>query len=173
MPQSTAACMRHPWRSGLLAAGLWAGAAATAWAAPVDDLRSMIESGRSAEAYVTYGAGSDVATRPEAFDRWCGAAAVDLGRAGEGVLALERYVLRFPDDAALNANLWQWLLWGVGDEPGVETKVHDKSMVKKAAKCEMCKDLPHGPAYVSACPTGAARRVSPERFLDYTNPVEA
>ena len=32
-------------------------------------------------------------------DLWCGVAAVDVGRAGEGVLALERYVLRFPDDA--------------------------------------------------------------------------
>ena len=37
--------------------------------------------------------------------------------------------------------LWQWLLWGVGEEPGVETKVYDKSMVKKAVKCDMCKDL--------------------------------
>ncbi len=46
-------------------------------------------------------------------------------------------------------------------------------MVKKAVKCDTCKDLPHGPACVSACPTGAALRVSPERFLDYTNPVEA
>jgi CRP-like cAMP-binding protein/Fe-S-cluster-containing hydrogenase component 2/thioredoxin reductase len=76
--------------------------------------------------------------------------------------------------APLNPNrqrpkLWQWLLWGEGDEPGVETKVYDKSMVKKAVKCDMCKDLPHGPACVSACPTGAALRVSPEKFLDYTN----
>lgn len=69
--------------------------------------------------------------------------------------------------------LWRWLLWGIGDEPGVETKVYDKSLVKKAVKCDMCKDLPHGPACVSACPTGAALRVSPERFLDYTNAVEA
>jgi len=41
--------------------------------------------------------------------------------------------------APLNPNrrrsaLWQRLLWGVGDEPGVETKVYDKSMVKKAVK---------------------------------------
>ena len=42
-------------------------------------------------------------------------------------------------------------------------------MVKKAVKCDMCKDLPQGPACVSACPTGAALRVSPEKFLDYTN----
>jgi hypothetical protein len=99
MPQSNAGCMRHPRRSSVLAAGLFAGVATAAWAAPVDDLRGMVESGRSAEAYVTYCAGSDIVTRPEAFDLWCGAAAVDLGRAGEGVLALERYVLRFPDDA--------------------------------------------------------------------------
>jgi Fe-S-cluster-containing hydrogenase component 2 len=46
-------------------------------------------------------------------------------------------------------------------------------MVEKAVKCGTCKDLPHGPAWVSACPAGAALRVSPERFLDYTNPVEA
>jgi Fe-S-cluster-containing hydrogenase component 2 len=46
-------------------------------------------------------------------------------------------------------------------------------MVKKAVKRDMCKDLLHGPACVSACPTGAALRVSPERFLDCTNPVEA
>ena len=69
--------------------------------------------------------------------------------------------------------LWQWLLWGEGDEPGVETKVYDKLAVKKAVKCDMCKDLPHGPACVSACPTGAALRVSPEKFLDYTNAIEA
>lgn len=80
--------------------------------------------------------------------------------------------------APLNPNrqqaaLWQWLLHGVGDEPGVETKGYDKSMVKKAVKCDTRKDLRHGPACVSACPTGAALRLSPERFLDYTNPVEA
>jgi Fe-S-cluster-containing hydrogenase component 2/CRP-like cAMP-binding protein/thioredoxin reductase len=70
-------------------------------------------------------------------------------------------------------SLWQWLLWGVGDEPGVETKVYDKSQVKLAVKCDMCKDLAHGPACVSACPTGAALRVSPEKFLDYTNAVKS
>jgi Fe-S-cluster-containing hydrogenase component 2 len=69
--------------------------------------------------------------------------------------------------------LWQWLLWAEGDEPGVETKAYDKSMVKKAVKCDMCKDLPGGAACVRACPTGAALRVSPERFLDYTNAIEA
>ena len=70
-------------------------------------------------------------------------------------------------------SLWQWLLCGVGDEPGVETKVYDKSLQKLAVKCEMCKDLAHGPACVSACSTGAALRVSPKQFLDYTNAVKS
>jgi CRP-like cAMP-binding protein/Fe-S-cluster-containing hydrogenase component 2/thioredoxin reductase len=69
-------------------------------------------------------------------------------------------------------SLWQWLLWGLGDEPGKETKVYDKSMVKKAVKCDMCKDVSGGAACVRACPTGAALRVSPEKFLDYTNAIE-
>ena len=70
-------------------------------------------------------------------------------------------------------SLWQWLLWGVGDEPGVETKIYDKSQAKLAVKCDMCKDLAHGPACVPACPTGAALRVSPENFLDYSNAVKS
>jgi Fe-S-cluster-containing hydrogenase component 2 len=31
----------------------------------------------------------------------------------------------------------------------------------------MCRDLKSGPACVRACPTGAALRISPEKFLDY------
>ncbi|SFF37267.1 Thioredoxin reductase [Fontimonas thermophila] len=61
-------------------------------------------------------------------------------------------------------SLWRWLLFG-GEEPGAHTPVHDPSAPKKAVKCDMCKDLPGGPACVRACPTGAALRVSPERFI--------
>ena len=104
MPQTNNACLRLR-RIDVLAVALFAAIAATARAAPVDDLRSMVESGRSAEAYLTYCAKSDVVTRPEVFDLWCGAAAVDLGRAGEGVLTLERYVLRFPDNARARLEL--------------------------------------------------------------------
>ena len=63
--------------------------------------------------------------------------------------------------------LWSWLLLGTGDEPGREEKIYDKSMQKKAVKCDMCKGQAGGAACVRACPTGAALRVSPERFLDY------
>ncbi len=68
-------------------------------------------------------------------------------------------------------SLWKWLLLGDGDEPGVETRVYDKSQVKKAVKCDMCKDQAGGAACVRACPTGAAIRVSPERFLDVASLV--
>ena len=42
--------------------------------------------------------------RPK-FELWCGVAAVDVGRPGEGVLALERYVLQFPDDVRAQLEL--------------------------------------------------------------------
>ncbi len=61
-----------------------------------------------------------------------------------------------------------WLLFGLGDEPGMSSQKVDKKAPKKAVKCDMCKDLKGGPACVRSCPTGAALRVSPEQFLDYT-----
>ncbi|MEQ8666602.1 MAG: cyclic nucleotide-binding domain-containing protein [Rhodospirillales bacterium] len=36
---------------------------------------------------------------------------------------------------------------------------------KRAVKCDMCINLPGGPACVRSCPTGAAHRVSPEDFM--------
>src|SRR5438105_13873851 len=45
------------------------------------------------------------------------------------------------DPGRRRPSLWQWLLLGNGDEPGIETKRDDKSMVKKAVKCDMCKDV--------------------------------
>ncbi len=64
-------------------------------------------------------------------------------------------------------SLWRWMLFG-GREPGAadhDHHHHHGGTPKKAAKCDMCKSLPGGPACVRACPTGAARRVSPEQFL--------
>jgi CRP-like cAMP-binding protein/thioredoxin reductase/Pyruvate/2-oxoacid:ferredoxin oxidoreductase delta subunit len=57
-----------------------------------------------------------------------------------------------------------WLLTGLGVEPGTELS-GSADQGKRAAKCDMCKDLDGGPACVRACPTGAAVRVSPEQFL--------
>jgi Surface lipoprotein assembly modifier len=72
-------------------------------AAPVDDLRAQVEAGRSAAAYAAFCA--DAADRSGEFDLWCGVAAVDVGRPGEGVLALERYVLQIPDDVRARLEL--------------------------------------------------------------------
>ena len=72
-------------------------------------------------------------------------------------------------------SLWAWLLTGIGREPGTSAPAKsygaggkDKSSaIKKAVKCDMCRDIRGGPACVRACPTGAALRISPEKFLDY------
>ena len=65
--------------------------------------------------------------------------------------------------------LLSWLLFGLGPEPGASTGHYDPKAPKKAVKCDMCKDQKGGPACVRSCPTGAAIRVSPEKFLAYTN----
>ncbi len=87
--------MHRPIR--LLASG-FAGVlnAAVANAAPLDEVAALVESNRAGEALARC-ASLDVGVEPK-LDLWCGIAAVDAGRPGIGVLALERYSLRFPDD---------------------------------------------------------------------------
>jgi Fe-S-cluster-containing dehydrogenase component len=38
-------------------------------------------------------------------------------------------------------SLVQWLLFGAGEEPGVEARSHDKSLSMKAVKCDMRQDF--------------------------------
>lgn len=71
--------------------------AAPAFAAPADELKALIEKGNSAAAYALGKKHPDQLGIP-AFDFFFGVAAVDSGHAGEGVLALERYVVNFPDN---------------------------------------------------------------------------
>lgn len=100
---------RHSCRRRHVAIGIFAACssfATAAGAAPVDDLRTAVEAGDSAAAYARHCATSiDAPERPAEFDLWCGVAAVDIGRSGEGVLSLERYVLLFPDDARARLEL--------------------------------------------------------------------
>ena len=66
--------------------------------------------------------------------------------------------------------LLQWLLLGRGHGPGEaphDPNAPTEGKIKKAVKCDMCKDLGGGPACVRACPTGAAIRISPEEFPAY------
>ncbi len=84
-----------------LAALLCAGAT---WAAPVDDLKALLDQGRAAEAYALAQKNPDQLGNP-AFDFLFGIAAIDSGNAAEGVLALERYVVQFPDSVSARAEL--------------------------------------------------------------------
>ncbi len=100
-PATSAACCR-----GLaLAAALACLQATPARASPGDELRADVEAGRSAAAYARCASLDAQADAEPAIELWCGVAAVDVGRPGEGVLALERYVLRFPNDARARLEL--------------------------------------------------------------------
>jgi CRP-like cAMP-binding protein/thioredoxin reductase/Fe-S-cluster-containing hydrogenase component 2 len=66
--------------------------------------------------------------------------------------------------------LVSWLLFGLGSGPGQapENKLlKDPDAIKKAVKCDMCKDLKGGAACVRACPTGAALRIKPDQLPAY------
>ncbi len=67
---------------------------------------------------------------------------------------------------------FSWLLFGAGPGPGEASykwrKKHTEGEPpKKAIKCDMCAGIDGGPACVRACPTGAAIRVAPEKFMTY------
>jgi hypothetical protein len=76
-------------------AGALALCGGAAWAAPADDLQRLLEEGRSTEAYELGRRHPEELGRPD-FDFYYGVAAIDSGHAGEGVLALERYIVRYP-----------------------------------------------------------------------------
>lgn len=66
-------------------------------AAPADDVKALLEQGKDREAYATGKASPDSLGTP-LFDFYFGIAALNAGVPGEGVLALERYLLQFPDN---------------------------------------------------------------------------
>ena len=70
---------------------------AIGWSAPADEVRALLEQGRAADAYALARRHPEELGKP-AFDFYYGIAAIDSGRAGEGVLALERYIVQFPDN---------------------------------------------------------------------------
>lgn len=68
-----------------------------AWAASGDEIRSLMEQNKPQDAY-RLGRASPHMLGDPAFDFFYGIAAIDAGHAGEGVLALERYILSYPDN---------------------------------------------------------------------------
>jgi len=73
-----------------------------AFAAIADEVKAMLEQGKSKDAYELGSQHPELLGEP-AFDFYFGVAAIDSGHAGEGVLALERYVITFPNN--INARL--------------------------------------------------------------------
>ncbi len=78
----------------------WAGLVlcVNAWAGVVDDMKALVEQGKTSEAY-ELGKSHPEELGDPTYDFYFGVAAVSSGRSGEGVLALERYVLNVPDNA--------------------------------------------------------------------------
>ena len=68
-----------------------------AQAAVTEDIKTLIEQGKPKEAY-DLGKQSPQLLGDGAFDFFFGIAAIDGGAPGEGVLALERFLLQFPDN---------------------------------------------------------------------------
>ena len=73
-------------------------------AATADDVKALAQAGRPADAYAL-GKQHPEAMGDPAFDFFFGIAAIDSGHAGDGVLALERYILVFPDNTSARLQL--------------------------------------------------------------------
>jgi CRP-like cAMP-binding protein/Fe-S-cluster-containing hydrogenase component 2/thioredoxin reductase len=82
-------------------------------------------------------------------------------------------VIRLDAKPPKKPSLLQWMLLGLGPGPGEapyswrkkESEKQQTEQAKLAIKCDMCAGIDGGPACVRACPTGAAIRVAPEKFL--------
>lgn len=79
-------------------------------------------------------------------------------------------VIKLSYERPSRPGLLSWLLFGSGTGPGEvpESMATDAAREKgrKATKCDACVGRDGGPACVSSCPTGAAMRIGPERFVD-------
>jgi thioredoxin reductase/CRP-like cAMP-binding protein/Fe-S-cluster-containing hydrogenase component 2 len=89
-------------------------------------------------------------------------------------------VIRMDSKPPKKPSLLSWLFFGAGPGPGEASYEWRKSTAEKkgleqaklAIKCDMCAGIDGGPACVRACPTGAAIRVAPEKFLTFTKLAE-
>lgn len=89
-------------------------------------------------------------------------------------------VIRMDAKPPKKPSLLSWMMFGAGPGPGEASySWRKKTAAKKgiespkvAIKCDMCSGIDGGPACVRACPTGAAIRVTPEKFLTFTKLAE-
>ncbi|HMK13952.1 MAG TPA: surface lipoprotein assembly modifier [Burkholderiales bacterium] len=75
-----------------------------AYAAVAEEVKAMLEQGKAKEAYELGKQHPEFLGDP-VFDFYYGVAAIDAGHAGEGVLALERYIINFPENASARLEL--------------------------------------------------------------------
>jgi hypothetical protein len=80
-----------------LCCGALLSASSAAFGAPADDIKALLEQGKDRQAYEAGRATPDQLGDAR-FDFYFGIAALNAGSPGEGVLALERYLLQFPDN---------------------------------------------------------------------------
>jgi hypothetical protein len=74
------------------------------YASAAEDLKSLLDRGNASAAY-RYGKSHPEELGDPSFDFYFGVAAIDSGHSGEGVLALERYTLNFPDNLSARLEL--------------------------------------------------------------------
>jgi hypothetical protein len=74
------------------------------YAGAVEDIKALLDHGNAAGAY-RYGKSHPDELGNPSFDFYFGIAAIDSGHSGEGVLALERYTLNFPDNLSARLEL--------------------------------------------------------------------
>lgn len=95
-------------RNSTVAIAIWgamaASSATTVWAASADDVKALLEQGKPVEAY-QLGHDSPEQFGNPLFDFYYGIACLDSAHSGEGILALERYLLNFPDNRSARFQL--------------------------------------------------------------------
>lgn len=99
----------------------------------VEDLRQQVVSGQYDAAYANAQANGDRLGEPE-FDLLFGIAAIETGKAGDGVLALERYRLNNPQDAQVTLYLARgYLLLG----ETVRARAEVEALLKEVTQGEL------------------------------------
>ena len=88
----------------LVCAAVLCVASPLAFAAAADDVKALLQAGKAREAYES-GKAHPEELGAHLFDFYFGIAALDAGVPGEGVLALERYLLQFPDNRSAQFQL--------------------------------------------------------------------
>ena len=105
-----------------------------AYASVADEVKAMLEQGKAKEAYELGRQHPELFGEPT-FDFYYGVAAIDAGNAGEGVLALERYIINFPGNTSARLELARgYYVLGEDSRAGEEFRAVLKTNPPEAVK---------------------------------------